>query len=436
MSNTSPSINRRSKQNNRLLQYPKENSIVKGEPEPFAALVYVEKLLSKALFRRASDIHLESTLKEMRIRFRIDGMLSDMGWIRLDNGRSVISRLKIMAGLDITERRFPQDGRFRIEQDSKPVDLRVSTIPSLYGEKVVLRILDLETTSIPIAKVGLSEHQIQELREVLGQFQGLILLTGPTGSGKSSTTYACLNEINAEHINITTIEDPIEYQMEGVTQIAVKEHLTFDACLRAVLRQDPDAIVVGEIRDIETARITMQAALTGHMVLASLHTHDAIGAINRLQQMEIPPYLISDAVNCVVAQRLLRVLCEACKTPWKPDHTTRKMLGLEHDESVVLYRARGCPECYGSGAVGRTGIFEILSVTRDIQDSINRRASEEKLRDQARTEGMTTMFQSGVRKVLEGIVAYEELLRVTQPRAGERNCQGSTSVKHPHAETN
>ncbi len=377
----------------------------------------VDDLMRQAIGRRASDIHMEPRTQGMRIRFRIDGLLHDTGFVGADEWPSVVARIKILAKLDITEHRLPQDGRFRIHIDSRAVDVRISAIPTLHGEKVVMRLLDLKATAIPLERVGLSDSQFGALLDILDRPQGMMLVTGPTGSGKTSTIYACLNEIKSEALNILTIEDPVEYEIEGITQISIQEKigLTFAACLRSVLRQDPDAILVGEVRDTETAHIAMQASLTGHLVMATLHTNDAIGAIARLQDMGIPPYLISASLTAVLAQRLVRCLCPACKKPWEPDCAVRQVLGIE-DQPVVLYREQGCPKCSDSGVVGRMGIFELLVITPAIRAAINARADEETLHHEARAAGMTmtTMFEDGVRKVLDGIISYEELLRVAR----------------------
>ncbi len=397
------------------LKPPKQASSPKTAVKTADTPALVDSLIQQAVARRASDIHLEPYRQGMRVRFRVDGLLQNVGSIALDDRAAVVSRIKIMASLDIAEHRLPQDGRLKTVQDRHSVDMRISTIPSLYGEKVVLRLLDLEDVAIPLDRIGLSEPHLQELYRLNRRPQGVMFVTGPTGSGKTSTIYACLNDIRSETINIVTIEDPIEYEMAGVTQIAVHDKigLSFATCLRSVLRQDPDVILVGEVRDLETARITMQASLTGHLVFATLHTNDAVGTITRLLDMEIPPYLIASSLTAVLAQRLVRVLCPACKALWELDATTRAALGL--GDAVSLYRAAGCERCYGSGVAGRTGIFELLCLTPALRALITARASEEELRREAWAAGMTCLFQDGLSKVLDGVVAYEELLRVAEP---------------------
>jgi type II secretory ATPase GspE/PulE/Tfp pilus assembly ATPase PilB-like protein len=344
----------------------------------------------------------------------------------------VVSRIKIMASLDIAEHRLPQDGRIKLHQNQRMIDIRVSTIPSLHGEKVVLRLLDLEGVTIPLSGIGLDAESLAELRRQARRPQGTILMTGPTGSGKTSTIYACLNDIKSETTNIVTIEDPIEYEMGGITQIAVHEKigLTFATCLRSVLRQDPDVILVGEVRDLETARTAMQASLTGHLVFSTLHTNDAVGAITRLLDMEIPPYLIAASLSAILAQRLVRRLCPACKYPTEPpDKATRDALWEPPDPQSeaaasldrTFYRARGCERCYGTGAVGRTGIFELLPITTELRRLIGARATETELRRAARRAGVKSLFRDGLRRVWSGEVAYEELLRVAEP---ERTATG------------
>jgi general secretion pathway protein E len=381
----------------------------------------VEALLQQAVVRRASDIHFEPGADGMVVRFRVDGLLQQVSTIPMSERAAVVSRIKILANLDIAEHRLPHDGRIRLVRHGRTVDLRVSTVPSLHGEKVVLRILDLASISIPLSRSGLSPDHFEALVALARRPQGTILVTGPTGSGKTSTIYACLNEIKSDTTNIVTIEDPIEYEIGGITQIAVHEKigLTFAHCLRSVLRQDPDVILVGEIRDLETARIAMQASLTGHLVFATLHTNDAVGAITRLVDMEIPPYLIASSLSAVLAQRLVRRLCAACKVPWVPDAATRATLGVGSERELVLYRPGRCEACHGSGVVGRTAIFELVPVTDDLRALIGGRSSEVDLRACAREEGARSLFVDGLQKVLDGSVALEELRRVAEPDSGE-----------------
>ena len=375
----------------------------------------VDSIIQQGLARRASDIHFESGENGLTVRFRVDGMLQHGCEVPPEFRAAVIARIKIMAGMDITEHRLPLDGRIKIREELRSVDIRISTLPSLHGEKVVMRLLDLDNTALPLSSTGLADDHLREISRLIRRPQGVIFVTGPTGSGKTSTLYAALNDIVDETINIVTIEDPIEYEMPRATQIGVNERigLTFAHCLRSVLRQDPDVILVGEVRDIETARIAMQASLTGHLVFATLHTNDAIGAITRLIDMEIPPYLIASSVSAILAQRLVRVLCPVCRRRVDPDPAVHEKLGL--DASAKFARAPGCEFCRGAGIAGRTGIFELVLVTPTMRHLITDRASEAELREASRSAGSRSLFQDGLRKVLQHTVAYEELLRVAEP---------------------
>ena len=383
---------------------------------PKSVAELVDSLVEEALTWGASDVHLEPNEQGMQVRFRVHGLLQNVMTVPPRERAAVVSRIKIMANLDIAEHRLPQDGRIRIRQNGHAVDARVSTIPSLHGEKVVLRLLDLNGVAIPLNRIGLRDVHLQELQRLIRRPQGIILVTGPTGSGKTSTIYASLKEIKSEAINIVTIEDPIEYEISGVTQIAVHDKigLTFEGCLRSVLRQDPDVILVGEIRDRETARIAMQASLTGHLVFATLHTNDAVGAITRLLDMEIPPYLIASSLAGVLAQRLVQVLCPACKVPAKPDADLCAKL-LDPTGSRLYQRGPGCDKCHGLCAVGRIGVFELVTVTPKLRSLIITRASEAELREAAHSDDFPSMFQDGLVKVADGQVAYDELMRVTEP---------------------
>jgi type II secretory ATPase GspE/PulE/Tfp pilus assembly ATPase PilB-like protein len=375
----------------------------------------VDSIIQMALARRASDIHFEPNERGIAVRFRVDGLLQNVEQVPLEQRAAVISRIKIMGSMDISEHRLPQDGRIKIRQKHQSVDIRISTMPSLYGEKVVMRLLDLDNAALPLSGTGVGPEHLKELERLIRRPQGVIFVTGPTGSGKTSTLYACLNDIASETINIVTIEDPIEYEMAGITQIGVNDKvgLTFASCLRSVLRQDPDVILVGEVRDLETARIAMQASLTGHLVFATLHTNDAVGAITRLIDMEIPPYLIASSLTAVLAQRLVRVLCPVCKLAAGPDPGVKQLLHLADD--VTFSRAPGCDFCHGAGAAGRTGIFELVTMTPALRHLITSRASEAELREAARAAGTASLFEDGLRKVMKGIVSYEELLRVAEP---------------------
>jgi general secretion pathway protein E len=381
----------------------------------------VDSIVQQAIARRASDIHLEPTEQGMTVRFRVDGLLQTADFVPLEARAAVTSRIKILGSMDISEHRLPQDGRIKIRDKTQAVDIRISTMPSLYGEKVVMRLLDLKNAALPLSGTGLGPEHLREMSRLIRRPQGLMFVTGPTGSGKTSTLYACLNDIVSETTNITTIEDPIEYEMSGVTQTGVNDKvgLSFATCLRAALRQDPDVILVGEVRDLETARIAMQASLTGHLVFATLHTNDAVGAITRLLDMEIPPYLIAASLTGVLAQRLVRVLCPVCKRAVEPSADVRALLGLP--AGARFHQATGCDFCRGVGAAGRTGIFEMVAITPTLRHLITNRASEADLREAARTAGSRSLFEDGLRKVLQGTVSYEELLRVAEPPAPLEN---------------
>jgi len=400
--------------------------------KPLAPPDLVDSFILEALARRASDIHLEPNESGLQVRFRVHGLLQNAMLIPPDDRAAVVSRIKIMANLDISEHRLPQDGRFRLRQNGHAVDVRISTMPSLHGEKVVLRLLDLDGVAIPLNNIGLREHHLKELRRLIAKPQGIIFVTGPTGSGKTSTIYAALNEIKSEKNNIITIEDPIEYEMKGVTQIAVHEKigLTFANCLRSVLRQDPDVLLVGEVRDQETARIAMQASLTGHLVFATLHTNDALGAITRLLDMEIPPYLIASSVSGMLAQRLVQVLCPDCKVP--AQHNARLLARLGSAAARMFQRGPGCERCRGLGAVGRVGIFELVTMTPELRALIVNRASEAELRHLvSASEGLHSMFQDGLVKVIDGRVDYEELVRVTEADHNWLDGQESQAAARP-----
>ncbi|MGH7275487.1 MAG: GspE/PulE family protein [Candidatus Rokuibacteriota bacterium] len=385
-------------------------------PKSASAAELVDRLFEEALAWGASDVHVEPNEHGLQIRFRVHGLLQNVMTVPQGERAALTSRIKIMANLDITEHRLPQDGRIRIRQNGHAVDARVSTVPSLHGEKVVLRLLDLNGVAIPLDRIGLRDVHLEELRRLIRRPQGIILVTGPTGSGKTSTIYGSLKEIKSEAINIITIEDPIEYEISGVTQIAVHDKigLTFEGCLRSVLRQDPDVILVGEIRDRETARIAMQASLTGHLVFATLHTNDAVGAITRLLDMEIPPYLIASSLSGVLAQRLVQELCPACKVPAKPDADLCAKL-LDPTGTRLYQRGPGCDKCHGLGAIGRIGVFELVTVNPKLRSLVINRASEADFREAAHSDDFPSMFQDGLGKVADGQVAYEELMRVTEP---------------------
>lgn len=379
----------------------------------------VNMLIVQGVKDRASDIHIEPNEKGLLIRFRIDGMLHDIRTLPNSIKSAIISRIKILAKMDIAERRLPQDGRFQVTFGSREVDLRVSSIPTVFGEKVVLRLLDKSKGLIKLEQLGFLTEQLEEFRSIIARSYGIILLTGPTGSGKTTTLYAALNEVNSNDKNIITVEDPVEYKLNRINQIQVKPkiNLTFANTLRSILRQDPDIIMVGEIRDGETAQIAVQAALTGHLVLSTLHTNDAASAINRLIDMNVETFLISSSVIAVIAQRLVRVICEQCKEEYEPGKDVLKALNLtdnsnEDSHPVKLHRGAGCPLCKNTGYYGRTSIYELIALDEDIRELIISKASSNIIKEAAIKKGMKTLKESGLKKVLQGITTIEEVLRV------------------------
>ena len=374
----------------------------------------VNALLSQAVTHGASDVHFEAEAREMRVRIRVDGVLEEIARIPARMVPGVVSRIKIMCELDISERRLPQDGRVGLNVDGKQIDIRVVTLPTVHGESVVMRILDRSNVLIEIPKLGLDEFSLGRLNAATGHAHGSVLVTGPTGSGKSTTLYAVLNSLNTSDKNIVTIEDPVEYQLDGVTQVAVnaRSGLTFATGLRAMMRADPDIIMVGEIRDRETAQISIEAALTGHLLLSTLHTNDAPSSITRLVEMGIEPFLVASSVRCVVAQRLARVLCTGCKKSVTLEAGVLARSGFHIDHDIAGYEAGGCPRCSGSGYKGRVGIYEIMPVSDEIRDLALHSASSDRIMDTARAEGMRTLREDAFEKVKAGVTAVDEVLRV------------------------
>ncbi len=378
----------------------------------------VNTLLFQGVKQRVSDIHVEPFERDVMVRYRIDGVLHNILQVPRRFHASVVSRVKIMAGLNIAEKRLPQDGRIRTKVAGKDVDIRVSTIPTIFGERVVMRILDRSSVLLGLEEIGLSGDKLARFKKLLRRSNGIILVTGPTGSGKTTTLYAALNKINSEDKNIMTIEDPVEYQLKGVNQIQVnpKINLTFAAGLRSILRQDPDVVLVGEIRDLETAEIAIQASLTGHLVFSTLHTNDAPSAVTRLVDMGIEPYLISSSLVAVLAQRLVRTTCPHCKIAYEPTDAELSELGLTRKalKDGKLYKGQGCEYCMYTGYKGRTGIFELFIISDRIRKMITQKRDASEIRKVAIEEGMTTLKEDGARKVVEGITTVEEVLRVTQ----------------------
>ncbi len=374
-------------------------------------------ILQQAVKERASDIHIEPYEKELEVRYRIDGILTKVLAPPKLIQDALVTRVKVMANLDIAEKRLPQDGRIRLLIGGRDIDIRVSIIPTVYGERVVLRLLDRAQGIKGLHEVGLEDDDQRLMEELLSRTNGIILVTGPTGSGKTTTLYACLNKIYSVTKNIITIEDPVEYQLKGIGQIQVapKIGLTFANGLRSILRQDPDVIMVGEIRDLETAEIAIQASLTGHLVLSTLHTNDAPSAITRLLDMGIEPYLLASSISGVIAQRLVRRVCPHCMESYRPSQSEIyyfREITSEIPESLA--RGIGCSLCKGSGYMGRTGLFEILIIDNEIRQLITAKADSQTIKDRAIKKGMKTLRVDGLRKVLKGITSLEEVLRVTQ----------------------
>jgi len=392
----------------------------KGIEEAAAAkpvVQFVNLVLFQAVNDRASDIHFEPFEKEFKIRYRVDGALYEMAPPPKRLALPIISRIKVMAGLNIAERRLPQDGRIQINIAGRPIDLRVSTLPTQFGESVVLRVLDRSVVSLEIENLGMPEDVYNAFTRDIQKPNGIIIVTGPTGSGKTTTLYSALRRINTVEIKILTAEEPVEYDIEGLIQVPINEAIgvTFANILRSFLRQDPDVMMIGEIRDLETAQIAIQASLTGHLVFSTLHTNDAAGAITRLIDMEVAPYLISSTLEAVLAQRLVRTTCERCRTAYKPDREILSMLELTEADvgDRSFYYGTGCSFCNDTGYHGRKGIYEYLSVSNAIRELINERKPTLVIRNQAIEEGMRTLRQDGIRNVLDGYTTVDEVLKYT-----------------------
>jgi type IV pilus assembly protein PilB len=377
----------------------------------------VNSILIEALRKHASDIHIEPMEKKIRLRYRIDGVLYENPSPPKSVQSAISSRIKIMANLDIAERRIPQDGRFKIRALGKEVDLRVSYLPTVHGEKIVLRILDKSSLAPSLDALGLEQKALDDLKFAIGKPHGMLLVTGPTGSGKTTTLYSALQELNNEDVNIITVEDPVEYQLGGINQVQARAEvgLTFAAGLRSILRQDPDIVMIGEIRDNETASIAVQAALTGHLVLSTLHTNDAAGAIARMAYMGIEPFLLSSSLVMTQAQRLYRKLCPFCKREVAIPEKTLRFNHLNPDEfkNATFFEAKGCPKCSGLGYKGRGALMEILLVTDELKAKILETAEASTLREVAVRNGMKTLRETGLDKVREGITTIDEIMRVT-----------------------
>lgn len=375
----------------------------------------INALLTEAIRDGASDVHIETFEHALVVRIRIDGLLKEILTLPRTIAALLISRIKVMAKLDIAEKRLPQDGRIALRVAGKEVDVRVSTLPSSNGERVVLRLLDKSAGQLDLDHLGMSDDDRALLENLLIKPHGILLVTGPTGSGKTTSLYASLSALNDTSRNILTVEDPIEYNLDGIgqTQVNSKVEMTFARGLRAILRQDPDVVMIGEIRDAETAEIAVQASLTGHLVLSTLHTNSATGALTRLQDMGVEPFLMASSLLGVIAQRLVRVLCTECKTPYHPDSAQLAMLHLPQDEYCTLYQANGCSHCNHTGFRGRTGIYEVIAIDEQVRRLIHAHQSEQAI-DEYVHQHRATIQQDGIRKVLAGITTLEEVMRVTR----------------------
>jgi len=403
---------------------PKYNVIedIRNEAEAMKSPViqFVDLMLKRAVKSRASDIHIEPQANSMIIRMRIDGALRKTAAPPEEIQAAVVVRIKILSNMNIAERRLPQDGRFKVKLKDREIDIRVATIPAKYGEKVVMRLLDPTTVKLDINQLGFESKLLEEFKSVLSQPHGIIIVTGPTGSGKSTTLYSALNYLKNPKKNITTVEDPIEYTLPEINQIQVKPEigLDFASSLRAILRQDPDIILIGEIRDKETVDIAIQASLTGHLVLSTFHTNDAPGTITRLLYMGAEPYLLSSSLNLIIAQRLIRKVCEHCKKQIELPEKVLKQLKItpEQAKNAVFYQDRGCKACGGTGFLGRLPIFEFLPIDNDIRRKLLTRADESQIRALARRKGYGGLFKDGISKILQGLTTVEEVLSVAHTK--------------------
>ena len=377
---------------------------------------FVDLLLNQAVKSRASDIHIEPQERSMSIRMRIDGILRDMVPPARKMQAAVITRIKILAAMNIAERRLPQDGRFKIKTGGRSIDIRVSVLPTIYGEKVVMRILDAAAVNHELDQLGFEPHLLKEFKTILSRPHGIIVVTGPTGSGKSTTLYSALNYLKDPTKNITTVEDPVEYRLAGINQVQIKPEidLTFAACLRAILRQDPDIILIGEIRDKETMEIAIKASLTGHLVLSTFHTNDAPSAVSRFVYMGLEPYLLGSSLNLVVAQRLVRRICEHCREQVDVNDEILRRLNISPEQARQgrFYRGKGCNNCGHTGYLGRLPIFEFLPIDGEIRDRLIAGATESEIRQMARRKGYGSLVDSGVGKITQGLTTTEEVLRV------------------------
>jgi len=384
--------------------------IARAEEAPVVKLV--DLIVRQAIDERASDIHIEPFRERISLRYRVDGRLYEVPPPARHLHLALLSRIKILSKLDIAEKRLPQDGAIVVKIDERQIDIRVSTIPTIYGEKAVLRILDRSSMVLELGQMGFEPKQLEAMRKAFNSPYGLVFITGPTGSGKSTTLYAILSEIKTPTKNIITVEDPVEYKLDGINQVHVKPEigLTFAVALRSFLRQDPDIMLVGEVRDLETAQICVRSALTGHLVLSTLHTNDAPSAVTRLIDIGIEPYMVAPSLLCIIAQRLIRKLCPDCKEAYEPGSEELKNNKIK---SGLVYRAKGCPKCGSTGYRGRTCIAEVMPLTEELRELVNQRANFQKIREVARQQGMQTLYESAMNKVEAGITSLEETFSVT-----------------------
>ena len=396
-----------------------EVRVLEQMAEETPVIKLVNLLVSQAIKERASDIHLEPAEEHLAVRFRIDGVMRNINPIPKHLQGAIISRIKILSKMDIAEKRKPQDGRIQAKIEAKDIDIRVSTYPTVYGENVVLRILDKTSFLLGLPQLGFSAEEMKRFLKIIKRPYGIILVTGPTGSGKTTTLYAALNEINSVEQNIITIEDPIEYEIPLIRQSQVnpKAGLTFATGLRSILRQDPDVIMVGEVRDVETAEIAIQSALTGHLVFSTLHTNDAPGALTRLEDMGVEPFLVASSVVAILAQRLVRMLCEKCKQPYTPSAEILQEFGIQTKEKLTFYKPKGCRLCEDIGYKGRMAIFELLEVSEEVKRLVLIKASSGEIKEVARREGMTTLWEDGLKKIKTGVTSLEEVAKVTKEEA-------------------
>ena len=392
------------------------NSVSEDSVSQAPAIRLVNAIIERAITERASDIHMEPRESEFSVRMRIDGLLRDILTVPRELQAAVTSRVKVMSGLDITERRVPQDGRFNVKMRDKDIDLRISTLPTVYGEKIVARLLDKSGMRLSRDSIGLVGDDMEKYKRLIRIKNGVILIVGPTGSGKSTTMYTMIGDLNQRDVNLVTLEDPVEYNIDGVNQVQINEKvgMTFASGLRSILRQDPDIIAVGEIRDGETADIAMRSAITGHVVLSTLHTSDALGTVERLIDMGVEPYLVASALKGVFSQRLVRRICPNCSQPYNPTEEEQNELGLPYDPNRVFYRGKGCPECFDTGYRGRTAVFEILPLTIQVRRLIAKGAGREALEALLKDPsiGFVSLRENAIRLVEEGKTTGDEVLRV------------------------